>query len=44
MDYFTINNDKIFIEIKDDEIIFKKYINNELILLSDEEIKILTNK
>ncbi len=37
MNYFTINNEKIFIEIKDKDIILKKYIAGILTQLEEEE-------
>lgn len=37
MNYFTLNNEKIFIEIKDKDIIFKKYIKGILTQLDEKE-------
>ena len=37
MDYFIINQEKIYIDYKEDKLIFSKYVNDELIELSEEE-------
>lgn len=44
MDYFTMNNEKIFIEIKASRVIFKKYMNGILTQLNDEQSKKIIDK
>lgn len=39
MDYFIINNEKIFIEMKDSNIILKKYVNGILTQLNENQKK-----
>lgn len=39
MDYFIMNNEKIFVEIKDSNIILKKYVNGILIQLKENQKK-----
>lgn len=39
MDYFIMNNEKIFIEIKDSNIILKKYVNGILTQLNENQKK-----
>lgn len=43
MDYFIINQEKIYIDYKEDKLIFSKYVNDELIELSEEEKNELLN-
>ena len=44
MDYFILNNEKIFIEIKDSNIILKKYINGILTNLNENQSKEIMNE
>lgn len=44
MDYFIMNNEKIFIEIKDSNIILKKYVNGILTQLKENQKKEIMDK
>ena len=44
MDYFIINQEKIFIEIKNTDIILKKYINGVLIQLNENQKNEILNE
>jgi len=44
MDYFILNNEKIFIEIKESNIILKKYINGILAELNESQKKEIMNE
>lgn len=43
MEYFSFNKEKIFVDYKDGKLLFMKYINDKLIILTEEETNIILN-
>lgn len=43
MEYFTFNKEKIFVDYKDGKLLFMKYVNNQLTILTEEETNIILN-